>query len=231
MLGNMRNKYGQFVKGREVGNSKDFTNLRFGKLVAQRRVKNKWGRFSYECLCDCGNNCVVDGGKLKSGHSKSCGCLRKENKKNTTHGMSKNRFYIIYRGILSRCLDPKQPAFPSYGGRGIVCEWKTFEEFQDDMFETYKQHAALFGVTQTTIDRINNDGNYSKDNCHWCSRKEQARNTRRTIFLTIGGVTRSLPEWAERYKIKNATLYQRVFKMRWEPSAAVMTPTRKGNYT
>lgn len=88
------------------------------------------------------------------------------------------RFNYIFLGMKRRCTDIKSSNYKYYGERGIKVEWKSYQEFKDDMYKSYKEHAKLFGEKQTTIDRIDVNGNYCKKNCRWATWKEQSGNKR-----------------------------------------------------
>ena len=109
-----------------------------------------------------------------------------------------------------RCLNENRPDFPNYGGRGItICdEWKnSFERFRDDMLSSYE--AGL------TLERIDVNGNYCKENCRWATRKEQVNNTRRSRHITHEGVTKTLTQWSEFLGIKKSTLSMRYYVYKW----------------
>ena len=95
------------------------------------------------------------------------------------------RFYKIWAKMKERCLNKNCAAYLSYGGRGItVCDrWHKFENFRDDMYESYLSHVNEFGEKNTSIDRIDNNGNYCKENCRWATRKEQNNNTRKNVYV------------------------------------------------
>lgn len=96
------------------------------------------------------------------------------------HGMSNTRIYNIWRAMGQRCKNPNNLQYKDYGGRGIKIEWTSFEDFYRDMYEDYLRHEKKHGFKNTTIDRIDNDGNYCKVNCRWATKAEQMMNTRRT---------------------------------------------------
>lgn len=187
---------------------KDIIGKKFGRLTVIKFShidKNKKHRY-FICKCNCGNTKTICSYRLKYGYTKSCGCLRKELGKNmlTTHGMSKIKEYQTWVGIKARCINKKEPAYMNYGGRGIkICDrWKnSFENFYEDMGERPKRKS---------LDRIDNNGNYCKENCRWATRKEQQRNTRTNIMITYKGKTFCAKEWAEKLNIKYPTLYYRI---------------------
>lgn len=125
------------------------------------------------CQCECGIVCKVVIGKLKSGHTKFCGCYRKKVTaiRSTIHGLSKTPAHVRWMGMIARCTRPDQRNFKYYGARGItVCErWMKFSNFIKDM-----------GLPPRglVLDRINNNGNYEPANCHWVTQKENANNRR-----------------------------------------------------
>ena len=149
--------------------SSNLTGQRFGKLIVTQKQKNgKW-----LCECDCGNKIDVSTSNLVTNHTRSCGCLRDEKRveTHTTHGGSKERLHRIWRGMKDRCTNPHNKEYHRYGGRGIsVCnEW-----LRD--YSTFRAWALSHGYAENlAIDRIDNDGNYSPDNCQWLTVSENSK--------------------------------------------------------
>jgi hypothetical protein len=159
----------------------DLTGRQFGELVVLRRVDNSTGdKTRFEVRCSCTRKAIVHAQDLKSGHTMRCYQCRNVaiGKKKTTHGMSKHPARAVWNTMWQRCRNPRSTKYKDYGGRGIyVCpEWQTFEVFWADMGETYQPGLS--------IDRIDNDGPYSADNCRWVTNLEQQQNTRRTCHAS-----------------------------------------------
>ena len=209
---------------------KDITGQKFGRLLAIEPTKQRKERkVIWKCLCDCGKIVFRVGRHLRNGDTKSCGCLNNDRRKErfTTHGMRNTRFYNIYKDIPRRCKNRKRKGFQNYGGRGIKCLWQSFEEFKNDMYLSYQAHVDKFGEKNTTIDRIDNNGHYSKENCRWATWKEQMRNTRVNHLLTFNGKTLCIAEWADRIGIDQDTIWNRVSIYQWPIEKALTTPVKR----
>lgn len=196
--------------------AKDLTGLAFGRLtVIAFAGSNRW-----HCQCECGSQRIVRGVHLRSGHTSSCGCRRKEVLNRTTHGLSGSPEFFVWWEMLRRCYDDSREQYERYGGRGItVCQlWRnSFSAFYSDM--------GPRPSPQHSIERIDNDRGYSKANCRWATVHEQCRNTRRTRNLTFRGVTMCLTDWAARIGISQPTLTKRL-ERGWSIERALTTPTK-----
>jgi hypothetical protein len=153
----------------------------FGKLVVLKRGrKSKEGKYYWVCKCECGVEKEIFGYALKRGQ-KSCGCLWKENKSGTTHGMSKTKEYMHWRAMLQRCSpNIKHPCRKDYYDRGIsVCErWLGKNGFLNFISDVGGKPAAGY-----SIDRIDVNGNYEPSNVRWATTRDQAANRRRSVSI------------------------------------------------
>ena len=204
-------------------NVKDLTGQAFGRLtVLKRHGTNKRRQATWFCACCCGNIIVAVGTKLTYGDKKSCGCLQKENvpKPVLKHGMYKIPEYRVWLSMLDRCRNVKCRGYKNYGGRGIsVCKsWLEFKNFFADMGRrTSPKH---------TIERIDNNGDYSPENCRWASRSDQGRNRRNNRLITYQGKTKPLIEWAEACNISfNALVYR--LNAKWPLERALREPSAR----
>lgn len=213
----------------------DLIRKRFSRLVVTERVrKDKHGKILWLCQCDCGEEKIVQSGHLKSGHTKSCGCLRKNTTKRTglsniKHGHAQNeelsRTYTSWKNMKSRCTNPSNPNYKNYGGRGItICyRWRnSFPNFLQDMGER---------PSRLTIERIKNKLGYYKNNCRWATKKEQNRNKRSNLFLTYKGKIQLVIDWVKEYNIPYSTLCNRLYKLNWPIEKALTIPIRKWGKT
>lgn len=198
---------------------------RYGKLtVIESAGTNKHQKRLWLCRCDCGKKTTVATGTLRSGLTKSCGCMQTSGiaGAQATHRMSRTRVYNIWIGLRDRCNNPKNADYATYGGRGISYDkrWDTFTNFYADMGEPPPNYS---------IDRIENDGNYSKANCRWASALIQARNSSQATPVTIGGRTMLLMDWANEVGISPGAMTGRI-KRGWTIEEAVTTPKQASKW-
>lgn len=131
------------------------------------------------------------------------------------HGLAKTTFYRKYSGAVDRCIRTGHAGYKYYGGKGVKVEWDSFIEFRDDMYDSFKKHVEKHGEKNTSLDRIDVNGNYSKENCRWATIKEQNLNKTNTALVNFNGKTYSLRILSEKYNIKNNVLWNRVFRYKW----------------
>lgn len=148
-------------------------------VIEQWEIKTNKDKILVRCVCWIEKRVIVS--NLIRGIIKSCWCKKTEivSKTNTKRWMcSKNWIYNIFRQIKSRCENRNGKDYMRYWWRGIKCLRNNFLDFYRDMWESYEEHCKKFWKINTTIDRINNDWNYCKDNCRRATRKVQANNKR-----------------------------------------------------
>lgn len=175
--------------------------------------------FKFLCKCDCGNTKPINYTGFISGATTHCGCVKRDPKNHPAykHGLSTTKVAKTWRSMIARCENKDHPSYPRYGGRGIsVCEeWHTLENFIMDMGHPDKN---------LSIDRIDNNKGYCKDNCKWVTQKQQNRNQEKTRFYCIDGVTKSLGEWVEISGLPYTTVFTRISRG-WDIKRALNEPS------
>lgn len=198
-------------------------------IVICEAAKTNSKKVRWKCMCACGNPrvFVVDGTGLRFGNTLSCGCIKKE-RCHKTHGESKSKLYDVWCAMIKRCNNPHYHDYRRYGGRGIniASEWRTYEPFRDwAIANGYKEGLEL--------DRIDNDGNYCRDNCRWVTHQEQCRNRSSNVWIQYMGRKWSVAECSKRTGIAEDTIRARV-KNGWTPeeifSVPCKTRRKKGKY-
>lgn len=183
------------------------------------------------CLvrCVCGTECLVPLNHLRSGATKSCGCLSRETSQllHQTHGASKTPLYRVWCAFRRRCRSPRDKNYPQYGGRGIrVCDaWNS-------AFEPFREWAMAHGYAPgMTIDRIDVNGHYTPENCRFIQFLEQGENRRQTVWITYAGETKSIRGWSQdpRCVVKEKTLSSRL-RAGWLPEKALTVPPDLANH-
>lgn len=161
--------------------------------------------------CDCGREIELPVQVVMRGRRKTCGCKR------IIHGASRTTMEYTWKSMKDRCQNPKAKEYSYYGGRGIfVCErWQSLANFVSDM----GPHPGK----QYTLDRIDNNGPYSPENCRWATRREQMLNRRNTQMVTAFGQTKPLYTWAEEFKLAPSVIKMRL-KRGWPPEIAIKEP-------
>jgi hypothetical protein len=197
----------------------DLVGKRFERLVVISRAENLKRNVRWLCKCDCGKTTTVQGGQLKNGTQKSCGCLRLEVITKHGHGYGKNgsKTYLAWSQMKSRCNNPNNKFYHDYGGRGIkVCErWDNFINFLEDMGEAPENKE---------LDRIDNSKGYSPENCKWSTRQEQQNNRRNTVFYEYNGIKKSRQDLCREHNINPSTFENRL-KRGWSIDRALTEQT------
>ena len=181
----------------------DMTGLVFDQLTVVELDSNRKGTGAYwYCQCSCGRMVSIWGANLRNGNTKRCGGVGCRG----THHLTDTPEYYVWAQILQRCWNPNNCNYRRYGSRGIrVCKrWQKFDNFIADMGERPS--------SKHSIERKNNNGNYTPRNCKWATKREQVRNTRRNFVISAFGKTQCVSDWWRETGISIATLTYRIRK-------------------
>lgn len=191
----------------------DLTGKKFNRIkILSFSHMNKKHQSFWNCLCDCGKEFITRGSHIKENHIMSCGCLRSElylvNLRHETHKLSKNPIYNSWISMIRRCTDPKNKKHKYYMARGIkVCDrWLDIKCFYEDMGDRPKG---------TSLDRIDTNGNYCKENCRWATSTQQNNNRNINVRINYNGKNQTLSEWSRELGINKSTLEGRIFVRKW----------------
>lgn len=206
--------------------AKDITGVRFGRLVAMRYAgQSRFRAAMWECQCDCGKQATVSGNALRSGNTRSCGCLAVDvfvagiKDRSRCDGADLPEYHI-WHNMVRRCTCPKSKDYHRYGGRGIrVCErWL-------DSCRLFVEDVGTRPSLQHQIDRYpNNDGNYELGNVRWALPRQNCQNRRDNVLLEWNGRTLCVTEWARETGINCRTIMERL-RRGWTTEKALSTPT------
>jgi len=202
----------------------NLTGVKFGRLTPINIAYRRNAKIYWRCSCECGCRVEVKTESLRSGNTKSCGCLDREKTslRFKTHGETKTPLYYVWGAIKARCQNPKDRGYNRYGGRGIrICdEWaKSYQSFRD-----WANNSGYKDGLQ--IDRVDNDGPYNPKNCRWCTQQENVQNSTvakldRDQVLEIRSLFSQNPNinmeaLAFEYNVVRATIYNVTNRKTWK---------------
>jgi hypothetical protein len=208
--------------------AKDLLGQVFGRLTVLERLGSHKGRVSWLCTCQCGSFHETNTYALTGGHTQSCGCWKAECNRlallrhghaSRANGLSPT--YRSWQGMVNRCTNAADKSYKDYGGRGIGVHpsWRLFDNFFRDMGEK---------PPGKSLDRRDNEKNYSPNNCRWANKVQQARNTRSNKFVEYKGKRMTQVEFAEAVGHSQSTVSYRL-RAGWTPAQIASTPTYVGN--
>jgi hypothetical protein len=226
----MKTKLFHFRKNTMHTKTIDLTGLRFGRLLVDSVGDRVDKKVRWRCVCDCGLIKVVRGACLRSGKTRSCGCLAMELKTariGKRKGEPKKKCHpptTTWMSMIQRCCNPKSDGWKWYGARGIkVCErWMKRSNFLEDMLPSWS--------SGLTLDRIDVNGDYCPENCRWATMKKQNRNRRNNRIITLNGVSGCLSWWSEMSGVSKMAISYRISKG-WSLQSAIFTKPIARNST
>lgn len=190
----------------------DLTGQQFGRLTVIEVAAAQRGRVLWRCKCECGTEREVSTTHLRSGHTRSCGCVRTEetvarNRAQAKHGMHASAEFGVWSSMLKRCHSPGAHGYERYGGRGIaVCEeWRA-------SFQSFYDHIGPRPSPAHSVERIDNGLGYQPGNVKWATAREQNNNRRNNVTAQVDGVTLTAAQISERFGIKYSTVLFRIHK-------------------
>lgn len=197
---------------------------KYGKWEVMKFIgKDKWGRPRYLCKCECGTVSDKDGYDLVNGRATNC---RKCQNHFHIHGLTNSRLFSIWGNMKQRCLNPKNPRYSIYGGRGIsICdEWKNnFQAFYDWAIKNgYKENL--------TIDRIDNNGNYCPENCHWANITTQLQNRSITRIIEYNNKQYFIDEFCKVFGLNEQKVRQRINRYGYTDAEDLLNPNHLGRH-
>ena len=191
--------------------------------------KHKCYKHYWLCECTCKNKTIVEGGSLRRMNCRSCGCLAREmsSKNRYKHGEADTRLYKVWQKMKDRCYNKNCTGYENYGGRGI----KVYEEWKNN-YIPFRDFMLSLGYDETlprdtqTLERIDVNGNYEPSNCRLATKQEQNCNKRSNHFVTYKGVTKTITEFANEYRLDVDTIINRVNNFGYTIEEAIEKPVR-----
>lgn len=189
----------------------------YGSWTVISECPKRGDRRIFLCACICGEKTELRLDSLRTGSSTGCGCERTEKivASRLKHGKARTREYTIWNSMRARCLNKNHLQYKNYGGRGItICkEWDDYDVYLNDM--------GTRPSKDYSIDRIDNNKGYSKENCRWATHITQSNNTRKTVYVTFRGVTKPIMEWVREMNMSYGRVRQRLSRG-WSAESAFL---------
>ena len=179
--------------------------------------EHRWRLIYDKCQCECWVIKFVHHDHLIHWRTTNCWCkmykVRSENgKRNKRHGMEWTIPYKKFMSAKARCINEKNPSYSRYWWRWIKFERKSFEDFWKDMGKSYKKHIKMFWIKNTTLDRIDVNWNYCKENCRWATWEEQMNNKTTNYRITYKWKKYTISQLARKKSIDKRTLRTKLIK-------------------